>query len=147
MMSTTGQKPATTLLPDCIQAALFHWCAPKEMTRGEALLSVGTSYTEVYTRFNHGQPAVLPRAACSGPLPVTRNPSYPADLGRSASCGLPTRLAACSGEAGALGGVGNKGHALARAPAGAGWHGVGGRGRWDKAWWKRPCEFPMLRPL
>src|SRR5262249_48598886 len=32
------------------QAALFHWCAPKEMTRGEALLSVGTSYTEVYPR-------------------------------------------------------------------------------------------------
>ena len=53
MMNTTGQKPATTLLPDCIQAALFHWCAPKEMTRGEALLSVGTSYAEVYTRFNH----------------------------------------------------------------------------------------------
>ena len=117
-------------MPDCIQAALFHWCAPKEMTRGEALLSVGTRYAEVYTRCNPGQPAVLPRAACGGPRPVTRNPSSPADLGRSASCGLPTRLAACSGVAGALGGVESKGHVLACAPqweqGGTGWADTGG---------------------
>src|SRR5215813_9184816 len=51
MMSTTRQKPATTLLPDCIQAALFHWCGLKEMLMREALLPVGTDYAEVYTRF------------------------------------------------------------------------------------------------
>src|SRR2546425_9440049 len=32
------------------------------------------------------QPAVLPRAARGGPLPVTRSPSYPADPGRPAAC-------------------------------------------------------------
>jgi len=93
----------------------------------------------VYTRGNHGQSAVLPRAACGGPRPVTRHPSSPADWGRSASCGLPTRLAAGSGVAGALGGVGSPGHVLVCAPVGAGWHGVDGHGRW-----KRPFEFLTL---
>ena len=49
------------------------------------------------------------------------------------------RLASGSGAAGAPGGAGRKGHALACAPAGAGWHRVDGRGRW-----KRPFEFPIL---
>jgi hypothetical protein len=39
------------VVPDCIQAAIFHWCGPKETTRGEALLPVETSYAEVYARF------------------------------------------------------------------------------------------------
>jgi acetyl-CoA synthetase len=39
------------VVPDCIQAAIFHWCAPKETTRGEALLPVETSCAEVYARF------------------------------------------------------------------------------------------------
>jgi hypothetical protein len=39
------------VVPDCIQAAIFHWYAPKETTRGEALRPVETSYAEVYARF------------------------------------------------------------------------------------------------
>jgi hypothetical protein len=62
---------------------------------------------------------------------------------RLAACRRPTGLASGSPHAlvrlGAPGGAGRIGHALAHAPAGAGWHGVGGRGRW-----KRPFEFPIL---
>ena len=39
------------MVPDCIQAAIFYWCGPKETTRGEALLPVETSYAGVYARF------------------------------------------------------------------------------------------------
>ena len=38
-----------------------------------------------------------------------------------------------------VGGARGAGRRQARAPAGAEWHGVGGRGRW-----KRPFDFPIL---
>jgi hypothetical protein len=44
------------VVPDCIQAAIFYWCGPKETTRGEALLPVETSYAGVYARFRWGYP-------------------------------------------------------------------------------------------
>ena len=60
-----------------------------------------------------------------------RHPGHTALV--AAACRRPTGLASGSPPApvqrGAPGGVGRKGHALTRAPAGAGWHGVGGRGR------------------
>jgi hypothetical protein len=38
-----------------------------------------------------------------------------------------------------VGGARGAGRRQAQAPAGAEWHGVGGRGRW-----KRPFDFPIL---
>ena len=49
---------------------------------------------------------------------------------RAAAARAGQRLASCSGAA--PGGAARKGHALARAPAGAGWHRVGGHGRWKR---------------
>ena len=64
MMSTTGQKPATTLLPDCIQAALFHWCGPKEMTMGETDRKYKATFSlRRFARGASGAPSTLRRPA------------------------------------------------------------------------------------
>jgi hypothetical protein len=76
------------------------------------------------------------RVARDGPLPVTRNPSWPADPGCPAACRWPTGLASgvppASVRRGASGGAGGKGHALARPQqGGTAWADAGGgKDRW-----------------
>src|SRR5262245_61607209 len=51
---------------------------------------------------------------------------------RMAKARAPARAPHAPVRRGATDGAGRKGHPLARAPAGAGWHGMGRHGRWKR---------------
>jgi hypothetical protein len=83
---------------------------------------------------------ISPLQATPRRQPVPSHPSCPCPAARGGArwCGAPR--ARPGGVLARVGGARGAGRRQARAPAGAEWHGVGGRGQW-----KRPFDFPILR--
>ena len=74
--------------------------------------------------------------------PVPSHPSCPCPAARGGARWRGAPRARPGGALARVGGARGAGRRQAWAPAGAEWHGVGGRGRW-----KRPFDFPILRSV
>jgi hypothetical protein len=66
-----------------------------------------------------------------GPVSAGASPAWPKPAPRRRTRS-PARASHAPVRRGATDGAGRKGHTLARAPAGAGWHGMGGHRRWKR---------------
>jgi hypothetical protein len=95
-----------------------------------SLFKLSSPLQQLSSRLNQSPPSRPSRAG--SPSPATRPVRA---LRRGAPRARPGGVLA------RVGGASGAGRRQARAPAGAEWHGVGGRGRW-----KRPFDFPILPP-
>jgi len=82
----------------------------------------------------------LPKPPQPHRQPVPNHPSCPCPAAQGGARWRGAPRARPGGVLVRVGGARGAGRRQARAPAGAEWHGVGGRGQW-----KRPFDFPILR--
>jgi uncharacterized protein len=105
----------------CVLLQRVHPSRPQRLRSASELLFIALPL-QLSSRLPQSSPAAAPAAPSPG--------SRPGGAGLRPACGRQRWPAA---------GAGRAGRPQARASAGAGWQGVGGRGRW-----KRPFDFPIL---